>query len=315
MSRIDEALKRAAGVPLTSRTHPKPFALDDYVGERAVEPVTPAEEPAPVHAVESSARLSAVHAVETAPPPIHTAEPEVEQEQDRAEPEPETPAPTSNGPLRFKLPGDPDAASGAASASLRRYRRVANAIQSARQQRGLKTVMITSALEDEEKVRAAIDLARVMSETQGLRVLLIDADLRHPSVHRLVGARNESGLSEALNSDQHQFPLFQVTPLFHILPAGQTGARLAPEWGSDRMRRLLDECVSLYDLVLLNGPAMSSPMKPAMLARLTNGVVFIVGASAPFSRVEKAIADLGDDCIIGTVLNGLRELDDLTAID
>ena len=73
------------------------------------------------------------------------------------------------------------------------------------------------------------------------------------------------------------------------------------------MPALVDDCAAQYDWVLLNAPAMSLLPEDQVLVRLTQGVVFVIGASTSFPMVEGAIAELGRDCIVGTVLVGFEE--------
>jgi Mrp family chromosome partitioning ATPase len=120
--------------------------------------------------------------------------------------------------------------------------------------------------------------------------------------------RNQIGLSEALHGDWHELPLIEVSPLLTLLPAGQPEPNPLAALTSARMRVLLDECAALFDWVVLDTPPVGLLPDAQLLARLTQAVVFVIGAgSTPFPVAEKAIAELGRECIIGTILNGLEE--------
>jgi capsular exopolysaccharide synthesis family protein len=139
-------------------------------------------------------------------------------------------------------------------------------------------------------------------------VLLIDADLRGPSVDRVLGVPNETGLSEALARTRGPLPLVEVSPLLSVLPAGHPEPNPLARLSSDRMQALLDECASRFDWVLVDTPPVGVMADAQLLARQVQGVVFVIGAGAtPLSVVEKAIAELGRECIIGTVLNGVEK--------
>ena len=191
---------------------------------------------------------------------------------------------------------------------LEQYGRLAAALHDAQSERGLKSVMITSARPQEGKTQTAINLALTLIKSYACHVLLIDADLRQPSVHERLGVRNQMGLSEVLHGDWREPPLTEVSPLLTVLPAGKPEPNPLAALTSARMRALLDECAARFDWVLLDTPPVGLLPDAQLLARLTHAVVFVIGAgSTPFPVVEKAIAELGRECIIGTVLNGLED--------
>jgi capsular exopolysaccharide synthesis family protein len=189
-----------------------------------------------------------------------------------------------------------------------RYRRLAAALQEAQIERGLRTVMVTSAVAGEGKTQAVVSLALTLTESFARRVLLIDADLGQPSIHEILGMRNDRGLTEALRAERLELPLFEVAPLLSVLSAGQPEPNPRAALTSDRMRALLHECAGLFDWVLIDAPPVSALFDAQFLARLTQAAVFVIDAgSTPFPVVEKAMGELGHECIIGTILNGVEE--------
>jgi capsular exopolysaccharide synthesis family protein len=286
MNRIDEALRRATGGPVANRQgitligdapprRPDEFTLEQYPHERPLssdggDRASSDERGQPGVAVlptDSRGRLAPVQA-------------------------------DSEGKLVMN-PG---------ALLVEQYRRLAAALHAAQSERGLKTVMITSAQPQEGKTPTAINLALTLGKSYACRVLLVDADLRQPSVHEGLGVRNQRGLSEALHGDWHELPLIEVSPFLTLLPAGQPEPNPLAALTSARMRVLLDECAALFDWVVLDTPPVGLLPDAQLLARLTQAVVFVIGAgSTPFPVVEKAIAELGRECIIGTVLTGLEE--------
>jgi protein-tyrosine kinase len=190
--------------------------------------------------------------------------------------------------------------------SLEQYRRLAATLHDAQVERGLKTVMITSTVPREGKTLTAINLALTLSESYKRRVLLIDADLRRPSIHEVLGIQNETGLSEVLRDSAVQLPLVQVSPLLTVLTSGQLESSPQAVLSSNRLRTLLEEGGTHFDWVLLDTPPVGLLSDAQILSRLAQAVVFVVRAgSTPHALVEKAIGEVGRDCIIGTVLNGV----------
>src|SRR4029453_4765392 len=99
------------------------------------------------------------------------------------------------------------------------YRGVATVLHETQMDRGLKSVLVTSVAPGEGKTLTAGNLALTLSESYARRVLIIDADLRRPSVHRVLGVSGQRGLREALARPSRELPLIELSPLVSVLPA------------------------------------------------------------------------------------------------
>ena len=187
------------------------------------------------------------------------------------------------------------------------YRRLAAAVHELQVEQGLKTLMVTSAVPDEGKTLTAVNLAMTLSEACERRVLLIDADLRRPCIHQIFQLPNARGLSDALHGDGES-PLMQVSEFLSVLPAGPTTEPMTLT--SDRMRILLDRYAASFDWVLLDAAPVGFMPDAQLLARLTRAVLFVIASHGPpHSLVSRAIADVGEEAIIGTVLNRVEARD------
>jgi protein-tyrosine kinase len=217
---------------------------------------------------------------------------------------PTQPAPKGGSPeSRHKLIGR-----GMAPVQIEQYRRLAAALHDAQVERELKTVMITSAVPREGKTLTALNLALTLSESFSRRVLLVDADLRWPSVHEVLGLPNTRGLSDVLNEDAPDIPFIEMTANWTVLTAGHAGPNPLVGLTSERMGILLDEFESRFDWILLDTPPVGLLPDARLLARLIRSVVFVIGArSTPAQAVERAVAELGSECILGTVLNRIAD--------
>src|SRR5207302_3731106 len=89
-------------------------------------------------------------------------------------------------------------------------------------QRGLKTLMVTSALPNEGKTLTIVNLALTLAESYRRRVLLIDADLRRPFIHEMFHLPNVHGLGEVLDSDGSEIPFVEISDHLTILPGGHS---------------------------------------------------------------------------------------------
>jgi len=225
-------------------------------------------------------------------------------------PTPETPKPANTRPRasrRTRTSPDIEArlvTGGTSGVPLEQYRRLAAVLHDIQLQQGLKTLMITSSLPSEGKTLTIVNLALTLSESYARRVLVIDADLRWPSIHTMMGLPNGAGLSEALKGQQFDLPLHQVTERLAVLTAGRPGPAPLAGLTSARMGAIIEECAAHFDWVLIDTPPVGLLPDAQLLARLTRAVVFVIAAgSTPAATVERAVAELGPDCIIGTVLN------------
>jgi protein-tyrosine kinase len=191
--------------------------------------------------------------------------------------------------------------------SVEQYRRLAAVLHEAQEQSQLKSVMLTSALPGDGKTLTAANLALTLSESYGRRVLLIDADLRLPTLHTVLGISNDAGLSEALRGDQ--LACVEFAPGLAVLTAGKPGPTPLAGLSSNRMRHVVHECEERFDWVIIDTSPVGVLPDAQVIGRLVDAVLLVIGAgSTPAESVEHAIAQLGGaDSIFGVVLNRVEE--------
>jgi len=200
------------------------------------------------------------------------------------------------------------AGAGREPVSLEQYRRIAASLHELQLEKGLKTIVVTSSVPREGKTLTAVNLALTFSESYGRRVLLIDADLRRPSVHEILGVPNEKGLSELLRADDQEVTAVHMSQLLDVLPAGRPEQDPLAGLSSDRIRVLLDRAAARYDWVIMDTPPLALLSDAALLGRLTQAAVFVVRAgSTPFPVVSHVLDGLGREFVVGLVLNGVDE--------
>jgi len=289
MSRIDEAMRRASQAHHTGRGHTR--GTDGSGSLRLADDYTLNEYPLEGRA---AARVEMTIATE----PRISAEPRIVT----------APLQKQNGRARTSLEYESNSKLlvGAARdrVSTEQYRRLAAALHDAQVDKGLKTVMVTSAVPREGKTLTVVNLALTLSESYGRRVLLVDADLRRPSVHEVLRVHNDRGLSEVLLSNRMELPVIEVAERLWVLPSGRAEGSPLAVLSSDRMRKFLEDVVGRFDWVLLDTPPVGLLPDAQVVGRLVHAAVFVIRAGVtPFAAVDRAIADLGRECIIGTVLN------------
>ncbi len=194
------------------------------------------------------------------------------------------------------------------SVSVEQYRKLAAVLHDAQVESGLKSVIVTSALPGEGKTLTAVNLALTLTESYERRVLLVDADLRAPSLHLALDLPDERGLGDALRDGQEPHFVEAASGL-SVLAAGRPGPTPLAGLTSRRMGEILEYCESRFDWVLIDTPPVGVLPDAQVLTRLVGAVLFVVGAgSTPSATVERAIAELGGpDAIFGIVLNRVDE--------
>jgi capsular exopolysaccharide synthesis family protein len=119
-----------------------------------------------------------------------------------------------------------------------------------------KVIMVTSARPQEGKTTTSINTAIVLAQ-KGVRVLLIDADLRRPSIHKTLGMGPRSGLSNVLTGSatlQQTITTSPVLPNLFIMPAGTPPPNPAELLASSNMRDLIAELRGMYDHIVIDTP-------------------------------------------------------------
>jgi capsular exopolysaccharide synthesis family protein len=177
--------------------------------------------------------------------------------------------------------------------------------------RRLKCILMTSASPSEGKSTVAAHLAIAHAE-QGHKTLLIDGDMRRPSLHKLFGMENHVGLSKVLeqHSDWHDVTLKARADLeLYVLPAGPSTRRAADLVGT-ALPRMLDQAREEFDLVILDAPPLLGFPEPLQMAAAVDGVIVVTRAGQTERRAVAAVLNtLGHlrANVVGLVLNEVRK--------
>lgn len=173
-----------------------------------------------------------------------------------------------------------------------------------------RVLSVTSTIPAEGKSLVASNLAIVMAQT-GLKTLLVDADLRRPSVHKVFRLQSPVGLSAYLMEKVARVDEIIHTsevPHLDVVCCGAVPSQPSELAGSKRMRQFLEEIRSRYDRVILDCPPVSAVSDPLIIASLSDGVTFVT----KFNKIRRdharktiqRIQDAGIH-ILGVVLNDI----------
>jgi polysaccharide biosynthesis transport protein len=179
-----------------------------------------------------------------------------------------------------------------------------------------KVVMVTSARPQEGKTTTSINTAIVLAQ-KGVRVLLIDADLRRPSVHKTLGMGPRSGLSNVLTGTatlQQTITTSPVLPNLFILPAGSPPPNPAELLASAHMRDLLIELREQYDHIVIDTPPTLSVTDAVVLSPRADATILVIRSGQTTKQALRRSRDIlmqVNAHVAGVLLNAV----DLTSPD
>ena len=171
---------------------------------------------------------------------------------------------------------------------------------------GLRTVLITSPQKGEGKSVTAANLALTMAQELQRRVVLVEADLRKPSLQHMFGLPPGPGLAEYLTGAVELKDALQFVPEHNLtlLTAGLAPLNPAELLGSTPMRRLLDHLRTRFDRVILDTPPVLPLADVSILAPLVDGSLIVVRAGVtPKPAIENALRAFDASRLLGVVLN------------
>jgi protein-tyrosine kinase len=296
MSRIHEALQKAS-----ERGEGTVPDLAQQLAEQTATGTSP--EAFPVELGEhrrlkanTSAHVTATTRAEVSPPPHVNNE-------DAAEP------PLSFERIDARYAGKVVIDQNISAESREQYRRLAATLHHAQAATGVKVIMLTSAVMSEGKTLTSSNLALTLSESYHKQVLLIDADLRRPALHGLFRLRPGSGLTEGLaGAPDQKIPVHQISPRLGVLAAGRPTQDPIAGLTSQRMRRILSEAREAFDWVIVDTPPVALLPDANLLGAMADGAIVVVRAGAtPWDLVQRAVAAIGQERLLGIVLNGATD--------
>jgi len=178
---------------------------------------------------------------------------------------------------------------------------------------GSLAIMITSAQSFDGKSIVAANLAVTIAQGINKHVLLVDCDLRNPTLHQLFGMQPSDGIREYLDNGTSIDPYLQKTQVdkLTLLPAGQPPPNPSELLSSEKMRQLIAELKSRYQdrYIILDATPAGFAAETNFLATIMDNVLLVVrsGKSA-MKPIKEAIDHIGRDRILGIVFNSDHEV-------
>lgn len=175
----------------------------------------------------------------------------------------------------------------------------------------LRALLVTSPLPEDGKSTVALNLATVLADRGKHKVLLLEGDLRRPSLSRRLGLKPWTGLSDCLMQDADPISaLRRIEPLgFYLLPAGKPVANPTEFLQSEQLAQIFRALSSRFDWILIDSTP-TTPITDTLVLKPYADACLLVARSGKTQReeVEEAIRQFGPGFVIGMIVNGLEGL-------
>jgi capsular exopolysaccharide synthesis family protein len=190
------------------------------------------------------------------------------------------------------------------------YRTLRTNIQLSNVDNPIRSLLVASAGQDEGKSTTLANLAVTFAQA-GNRVVLIDCDLRRPTLHKLFGATNDKGLTTMLLADEAAAPPLVDTPVegLRLLPSGPQPPNPSELLGSRRIEAAFARIQQDADLLLFDSPPLLAVSDAAVLARKVDAVLLVVSAGntkREHAARAKQLLERAGARVLGVVLNNAR---------
>lgn len=201
------------------------------------------------------------------------------------------------------------------------FRSLRSRIYQTRYEGPLKTILVSSGMPSEGKSFVAANLAMSLARNSVNSILLIDGDLRRPTLHKLLGAPNEPGLSEYLAGYVELNAVLQ-RDLSHgtdetggprgisnltLISAGRCGDNSSELVSNRRIEELIVNLAPHFDWILIDSPPVLAVTDAVELSRAADGVLLVArGATTPYDVAQRTQAAFSNSRILGFVLNDVK---------
>jgi capsular exopolysaccharide synthesis family protein len=196
------------------------------------------------------------------------------------------------------------------SAYNEQFRSLRTRILQASERRKMQAFVVTSAGVAEGKTLTALNLAWLLAQTDGVRALIIDSDLRQPCAAEYLGIDAPVGLSEVLSGEATlQEAIIRLEPAgLHILPGGEARDDVAEVLSGPKFGHILAELRRMFDYIIIDAPPLGIFTDASLLINRADGALLVVrSGKTRYSVLDRLIAQLPRERMLGVVLNRTDE--------
>jgi capsular exopolysaccharide synthesis family protein len=180
------------------------------------------------------------------------------------------------------------------------------------QSRSIKKLLITSTMPEEGKSMVCGNLATTLARRRRQKVLLLEGDIRRPSLGSKFGLCQLPGLTEWLRGDRERIPnIYHLEgPGFWFLPAGSPAENSLELMQSGRLSELMNHLSAYFDWIVIDSPPVLSLADTSVWMRLTDGILLVMREGTTENRLlRRGLEALESSKLLGAVLNGSKNTD------
>jgi capsular exopolysaccharide synthesis family protein len=171
--------------------------------------------------------------------------------------------------------------------------------------KGIKSLLMTSAMPGDGKTLLSVNLAFAMSQIEHAKVLLVDVDMRRPSVSRFLGLVPDKGLNTFLaNGDSFDDVCWILNDSLDLVPTMTVEENSAELLHGKQMVHFLQEAKQRYDIIILDGPPLFPIVDAQVLAPLVDAAILVVREGKTPCEMARQAAEMIKPKFIGSILNG-----------
>lgn len=187
------------------------------------------------------------------------------------------------------------------------YRGIRTSIEFSNLDKKLKVINVTSSMQNEGKSTVMANLA-VSFANLDKKVLIMEGDLRNPSVHRMFNISNINGLTDILVNNKSFLDCVYCTDVknLHVLTCGPIPPNPSEMLSSNKIRQFVDSLRDYYDYIFIDAPPIGIVTDAGIISTYTDGCIFVVGAGdadIEMAKVSKERLEKVGANILGVVLN------------
>ena len=199
------------------------------------------------------------------------------------------------------------------SAYTEQFRSLRTKIFEAAERKEIRAIVVTSVGVAEGKTLTALNLAWLLAQTDGVRALIIDSDLRRPCATDYLGIDAPVGLSEVLGGQLAlEDAIVRLEPSgLHLLPGGRPREDCAELLSGPGYARVLSEVRRMFDYIIIDAPPLGIFTDAnVLMSRADGGILVVRAGKTRYTAVEKLLEHMPKDRVLGVVLNRTEEQPD-----